>query len=166
LSRAPLRSPGQLRCQQPCVMNHPLWNPAWINSRLSHKDSATCECCCVVPQTEARMSPCHVDTHGQPRVHRTGGLWEMLRGTWLALGLRRQGLEKAEHHRHQVCILWAWGLRGFWCSFLSWRTQGLVHLWGRAANWSTLCRSVRVDILGHSTQRFMNQEVVKEETYS
>jgi hypothetical protein len=40
----------------------------------------------------------------------------------------------------------------------------LVHLWGLIADWSTLGRIVWVDILGHSAQRFINQEVVKEET--
>jgi hypothetical protein len=46
------------------------------------------------------------------------------------------------------------------------RTKRLVLLWGLAADWSTLGRRVWVDILWHSAQRFIDQEVVKEETYS
>jgi hypothetical protein len=73
----------------------------------------------VVPQTEARMSPHHVDTHQQPRVHRTRGLGEMLRRTWLApslrdypqgFGLRWHGLRKVEHHRHQGSLVHPLGL--------------------------------------------------------
>jgi hypothetical protein len=45
----------------------------------------------VFPQTEARMSPHHTDTHQQPRVHRTRGLGdsagsgpeEVSVGSWL-----------------------------------------------------------------------------------
>jgi hypothetical protein len=42
-----------------------------------------------VPQAVARMSPHHAETHQQPRVHRTGGLGEMLWGTRLVPALRK-----------------------------------------------------------------------------
>jgi hypothetical protein len=60
----------------------------------------------------------------------------------------------------------SFGLGGFEGSSIVFSAWGLVHVWGLAADWSTLGRRVRVDILGHSAQRFTNQEVVKEETYS
>jgi hypothetical protein len=62
-----------------------------------------------LPQTVAQTSPHHVETLQRPRVHETGGLGEMLWGTWLvpalrsipqALGLGWHGLEKLEHRQH------------------------------------------------------------------
>jgi hypothetical protein len=62
--------------------------------------------------------------------------------------------------------LWARGLQRLRRGFLSLRAQGLVHLQGLATDRGTLHSRVQANILGHSTQKFINQEVVKEETYS
>jgi hypothetical protein len=103
---------------------------------------------------EAQMSPHQVMAHQLPRVHRTGHSGEMPRGTQLA-----PALEKYSQYCGQggtgrrswvtlsisgaLCTLWAWGLRRLWCRFLSLRARGLVHLWGLATDWGTLCNRVR-----------------------
>jgi hypothetical protein len=67
--------------------------------------------------------------------------------------LRRHGLEKAEHHKHKGSHVHPLGLRalGVLAQFCQLEDSGLVHLWGLTADQSTLCRRVRVDILGHSS---------------
>jgi hypothetical protein len=44
--------------------------------------------------------------------------------------------------------------------------SGLVHLRGLTTDRGTLHSQVRVDILEQSEERFTNQEIVEEETYS
>jgi hypothetical protein len=75
-------------------------------------------------------------------------------------GLRRRGLEKSEHRQHQGSLVHPLGLRasGNQARSLSQRTRGLVHLWGLTVGQSSLHRRVRVDVLGHSTQRLTNKK--------
>jgi hypothetical protein len=73
----------------------------------------------VTFETEAQTSPLQFGAHRQTRVHRIGGLGEMLRWTWLALGLKkhpkgcgpkRHGWERAEHHWYQESLAHLLGL--------------------------------------------------------
>jgi hypothetical protein len=101
----------------------------------------------------------------------------MLSGTQLVPALRRHpqglgsgwhGLDKLKHYLHQGSLVHLLGLRlqGIWHSSLSLRTHGLIHLRGLAASQSSLHRGVRVDVVGHSTQRLTNEKIVEEEMYS
>jgi hypothetical protein len=52
------------------------------------------------------------------------------------------------------------GINGM-STWFSLQNQVCIHLWGLSADWNTLCRRVRVDILRHSAQRVMNEKVVE-----
>jgi hypothetical protein len=130
-----------------------------------------------VPQTVARTSPHHAKTLQQPRVHRTGGLREMLWGTRLVLVLRRylyspsmgrHGMEKSEHCQHQGGLAHPLGLRvqGIGRNSLSLRTQGGLSTFGDSLparalfiegfglmSWGTLHRGSRI------------KKIVNDETY-
>jgi hypothetical protein len=126
------------------------------------------------------MSPCQFGAHQQTRVHRMspcqfGAHQQTLWGTRLALGSKKHsqgcgpkqhGWERVEHHRYQESLmhLFYLGALNVLAQFSHLEDSRLVHLWGLTADWSTLGRIVWVDILGHSAQWFINQEVVKEET--
>jgi hypothetical protein len=47
-----------------------------------------------------------------------------------------------------LCVSWTQGLQRIQHGFLGLGTLGLVHLYGLATDWDTLCRWDRVDILG------------------
>jgi hypothetical protein len=154
----------------------PMWNPAWMKSELSHKDSATREngCCCL---SNRGMDDLHrFVTHQGPQVRWTGGsvghftLLGWLRPRWivcsiLTLGHASWGGRSTIGTDWALCTSRTRGLQRFQSGLLSSRTRGVVHLQELAADWDTLYRWGRVDILRYSAQRLTSYQIIGDKKY-
>jgi hypothetical protein len=115
----------------------------------------------VVFRTEAWTSLRRFAIHQGPRVHRIEGLVGALQAARLTLASVNVCSILTQGHVSWVgwsttdtdgalCTGRTQGLRRLQRGLLSLSTRGLVHLWGLAADWDTLCRWGWVDILRYS----------------
>jgi hypothetical protein len=157
------------------VTNQPMWNLAWINSGLSNNDFATHEYCHIgfFWLGHIRAFSRMVATGG-PKSIGLGARWGCPGGLgWFQAGggTRRVGTRSSSSRRSQsttgtrgvLCAVWAHGFQRFLCSLLCARSRGLGHLRGLTTQRGTLGRRIRVNILGHSAQRFTNYKLIRNE---